>query len=308
MKKKYIVIIVLLIVGMMLVSSSAYIINEDQVAVIKQFGQIKTTVINTKDYDLVKQNLLDNDKEDVNIIREKGLHFKIPFVQNVEKYDAKYLTYKSLTEKINTKDSRFIDIQMYAQYRIIDPVKFNESVINESGANYVMDQRLYPVVIQSGNRLLFNEFFESQILESHITAKLDELNKQLLEDFGLYVTDVGVNRKTFPKDNIASIESKMSKQIEKESEKLIAEGDSEYQKAKATTDRQRKELISSAIEKAAITKAEADAEAIKIYQESLKKDLEFYKFIQRMEIYKNLKDTTIFLDKNNDLLEYVNGY
>jgi membrane protease subunit HflC len=100
----------------------------------------------------------------------------------------------------------------------------------------------------------------------------------------------------------------MSKQIEKESEKLIAEGDSAYQKAKATTDRQRKELIASAIEKAAITKAEADAEAIKIYQQSLNKDLEFYKFIQRMNIYKNLKDTTIFLDKNNDLLEYINGY
>ncbi|QUH30964.1 SPFH domain-containing protein [Vallitalea guaymasensis] len=308
MKKRHIAIIILLVVGVILLSSSTYIINEDQVAVIKQFGLIKTTIINTKDYDLVKQNLIDNNKEDVKIIREKGLHFKIPFIQNVEKYDSKYLTYKSRTEKINTKDSRFLDIQMYAQYRIIDPVKFNESVISESGANYVMDQRLYPVVIQSGNRLVFNEFFQSEILESHITEKLDELNKKLMEDFGLYVTDVGVNRRTFPTDNIASIESKMSKQIEKESEKLIAEGDSAYQKAKATTDRQRKELIASAIEKAAVTKAEADAEAIKIYQESLNKDLEFYKFIQRMDIYKNLKDTTIFLDKNNDLLEYVNGY
>lgn len=308
MKKKHIIGIIVLIVGIVLISSSTYIINEDQVAVVKQFGKVKTAIINAKDYEKVNQNLIDDDKTDVKIIKEKGLHFKIPFVQNVKKYDAKYLTYTSLTEKINTKDSRFIDIQMYAQYRIIDPVKYNESIVDESGANLIMDQRLYPVVIQSGNGLSFNEFFQSQIFESHITSRLEKLNGNLIRDFGLYVTDVGVNRKTFPKDNIASIESKMSKQIEKESEKLIAEGDSAYQKAKATTDRQRKELIASAVEEAAVTKAEGDAEAMKIYQESLKKDLEFYKFIQRMNIYKDLKDTTIFLDKDNDLLDYVNGY
>ncbi|MCT4543112.1 MAG: SPFH domain-containing protein [Vallitalea sp.] len=308
MKKKSIIILALVFLGLILISSSAYIIREDEIALVKQFGKIKRVIINTQDYDKVKNNFEVNGNTNVKIKREKGLHFKAPFFETIERYDSKYLTYTSRTEKTNTKDGRSIDIQMYAQYRIVDPVKFNEAVISEHGANSVMDKNLYPVVIQSANTLIFDEFFQSQILESHITEKLDELNKKLLVEFGIFVTDVGVNRKTFPAENVASIEGKMSKQIEKESEKLIAEGDSAYQKAKATTDRQRKELIASAIEKAAITKAEADAEAIKIYQQSLNKDLEFYKFIQRMNIYKNLKDTTIFLDKNNDLLEYINGY
>lgn len=308
MKKKYIVALVIVALGIILISSSAYIINEDQVAVIKQLGEIKSTIINSKDYDKVEQNLEDNKKSEIKIVNNKGLHFKIPFLQKVEKYDAKNLTYTSRPEKINTKDSRFIDIQMYAQFRIMDPVKFNESVIDENRANSIMDQRLYPVVIQSGNKLVFNEFFESEILESYITKELDELNPKLLREFGIYVTDVGVHRRTFPTDNIESIESKMTMQIEKESEKLIAEGDSSYKIAKANTDRQKREIVAKATETAAVTKAEGDAEAIKIYKESLNKDLEFYKFIQRMDVYKNLNDTTIFLDKNNDLLDYINGY
>lgn len=308
MKKSRIVlgIILVLIVGFF--ASGTYIISEDEVGVVKAFGKITKVIVNTKDIEKVQANLKIQDREDIIIIGDKGLHFKIPFVENVQKYDSKYLTYMSKKETINTKDKRSLDIQMYAQYRIVDSVRFNLSVVEERRANSVMDQRLYPVVIHSANTLNFNEFFEKDMLEKLITEKLEEVNKELISEFGIYVTDVGINRKTFPGSNISSIETKMSKQIEKESEKLIAEGDSAYQKEKAKTDRKRKEILANAIEQAAITKAKADADAVKIYQESLKKDLEFYKFIQRMDIYKNLKDTTIFLDKNNDLLEYINGY
>ena len=96
--------------------------------------------------------------------------------------------------------------------------------------------------------MTFDEFFEANKLETLIYEKLEELNKQLLNEFGIYVTDIGLNRKNFPFDNIDSIENKMSKQIEKESEKLIAEGNSAYDKAKAKTDRQRKELLAEAVE------------------------------------------------------------
>ncbi|QUI23952.1 hypothetical protein HZI73_17360 [Vallitalea pronyensis] len=308
MKKKHIVMLVVLFLAIIGISSSAYIIYEDEVAVVKQLGKIKTVIINSSDKTDVAENLKLNKNDSVTIEASKGLHFKIPLFQEVIKYDAKYLTYKSRQEKINTKDNRSLDIQMYAQYRIIDPAKFNQAVIAVSRANPIMDKRLYPVVIQSANQLVFNDFFQNEVLEQHIDEKLQGLNTQLLKDFGIYVTDVGVNRKTFPQDNVPSIEAKMSKQIEKESEKYIAEGDSAYQKAKASTDRQRKEIIATAVEVAALTKAEADAEAIKIYQESLKKDLSFYKFIQRMNIYTDMRDTTIFLDKDNDLLEYINGY
>ena len=119
--------------------------------------------------------------------------------------------------------------------------------------------------------------------------------------------DIGIYRKNFPQANIASIEEKMIQEIQKESEKLRAEGDSMLLQRKAETDRIKEETIATAVEEAAIIRAEADAEAARIYEEALKMDVEFYRFIQRMETYKNLKDTTVFLDQSNDFIQYINN-
>ncbi len=306
--KKSIIAIITVVVLVILFNLCTYVVYEDEVAIVRHFGRISTVIINLEDRDKVNKNLLDSNMKDVAILDSKGLKLKIPFVQSVTKFDGKYLTYSSVEETINTKDRRELDIQMYAQYRIVDPAKFAMVVGSSSEANITMDNRVYPVIIQSANSLEFNEFFQPGLLEEKIVEKLDELNNQLVSEFGLFVTDVGINRKKFPQINVASIESKMSKQIEKESEKLKAEGDSEYQKALALTDRQKKEIIAKAVEESAKIKAAADAESLKIYQESLKKDLDFYRFIQRMDIYKNLKDTTIFMDSNNDILDLLNAY
>jgi membrane protease subunit HflC len=306
--KKSIIVGMLIFIGVILLSSSLYIVNEDEVAVVKVFSNMIAVVVENQDVNTVSKNLKNNKLEDIKIINEKGLHFKIPFIQTVEKYSSKYFTYTSNEELINTKDGRRIDIQMYAQYRVIDPVQFKMAVGNISNANRRLDDTVYPVVIQSANNLVFNEFFYKSKLEEMIKEKLTTLNDELVSSFGIYVSDVGINRKNFPPANIESIEKKMTMQIEKESEKLKAEGDSQYLKKKASTDRKKAELVSKAVEEAAVIKAQADAEAIKIYQDALNKDLNFYKFIKTMEIYKNLKDKTIFLDKNNDIFELVNGY
>ena len=100
----------------------------------------------------------------------------------------------------------------------------------------------------------------------------------------------------------------MTQEIQKESEKLRAEGDSLLAKSKAETDRIKEETVAAAVEEAAIIRAEADAQVARIYEESLKLDLEFYSFIQRMETYKNLKNTTVFMDQSNDFIGYINKH
>jgi len=308
--KKYtgITLGVITFIALIVLSNSMYIVYEDEVAVVKAFGKMVSVVVSPLDEPIVANNLeLDNNK-DIKIITEKGLHFKIPFINSVEKYTAKYLTYTSEQPLINTKDERRIVIQMYAQFRIIDPVVYKKAVGSISKANKTMDDRVYKTVINSANTLEFNEFFYQNTLEDLLFSKQEDLNAQLVEKYGLYVSDIGINRKSFPESNITNIEEKMAKEIEKDSEKLIAEGDSEYIQAQAVTDRQRTEIVSKAVEEAAIIKAAADAEAIKIYQESLQKDLSFYQFITRMEIYKNVKDTTIFLDGDNAIFDLLDGY
>jgi membrane protease subunit HflC len=246
--------------------------------------------------------------DDIKIVITKGLQFKIPFIQTVTVYTAKNLTYKSRTEVIKTKDNKNIEIAMYAQYRIVDPLKFLKKITTYENIRAKMDTRVYPVVVNSANSLVFQEFFELKLLADLVDEKRKELNEVLIDEYGFMITDIGINNKSFLQSNIPGIEQKMAMQIEKESEKTKSEGDSDYVKAIAAADRERVQIVSEAKVKAAEIKAEADAAALVIYQEALQKDLEFYKFIQRMDIYKNLTDTTVFLDKDNALISPINGY
>lgn len=299
---------IIVFIGLIVLSNSIYIVYEDEVAVVKAFGKMVSVVVSPLDEDVIARNLELNDNQEIQIISEKGLHFKVPFINSVEKYSAKYLTYTSEQPLINTKDERRIVIQMYAQYRIIDPVVYKKAVGTASSAQSVMDNRVYKTVINAANTLEFNEFFYQNTFEDLLVSKQDALNEELVRDFGLYVSDIGINRKSFPESNITNIEEKMAKEIEKDSEKLIAEGDSEYLQAQAITDRQKAVIVSAAVEEAAIIKAGADAEAIRIYQNSLQKDLDFYQFITRMEIYKTVSGSTVFLDGDNAIFDLLDGY
>ncbi|NLM13014.1 MAG: hypothetical protein GX209_04635 [Epulopiscium sp.] len=306
--KKWILVVVICFIALAGLNMTAYTVAEDEVAVVKTMGKIVKVIIdNPNDIEQVKKDLMDKGYN-VEVISQKGLHFKLPFIQTINKYSSKYLTYTSVKETINTFDSRKIDVQMYAQYRIINPALFNMTLGSNSKLNTLMDDRVYPVVVQTANMLTFNDFFDRAKITAAIDSKKNSLNSELISAYGIYVTDIGIHRKNFPLNNISSIEEKMSMEIQKESEKLMAEGDSEYQMAKSETDRIKKEIVAKAVEESSKIKAEADAEALRIYQESLKKDLEFYRFIQRMNTYKDLKDTTIFMDKDNDILAYLNGY
>jgi len=285
-----------------------FTVPEDRIAVVKQFGKIvKVVVNNEEDIEVVKSDLKLKNLTPT-ISANKGLHFKLPFIQDITLYSSKLLTYTSTSEEINTFDRRKIDIQMYAQYRIINPAQFDMSIKTTAKLNKMIDDNIYTVVIQSANMLKFDDFFNKQKIRESIVAKKDQLNKELPIKFGVYVMDIGIHRKNFPVANMESIENKMSMEIQKDSEKLMAEGDSEYNQSKSETDRVKKETIAKAVEEAANIKAEGDTQALIIYEKALTKDLEFYKFMKRMELYKEIKDTTIFMDSDSNILKYVQGY
>lgn len=299
-----IIVVLLLIV----LSNSVYIVKEDEVAVVKSLSKITAVVVAQTDVEKLEGNLLLNGDLDIKIISEKGLHFKIPFVDSVTKYTSKYLTYLSPEKLINTKDGRLVEIQIYAQYRIADPIIFMNKIGNASAANSRMNEIVIKTVINEANTMEFNEFFFQTTLEDKLQSRQADLNDSLLTEYGIYVSDIGINNKSFPDSNISNIEEKMAKEIEKDSEKLIAEGDAIYVEEAAKTDRMKSETIATAVEEAAIIMADADAQALRIYQEALQKDLEFYQFTQRMKIYKELEGVTIFLNADNDIFDYIDGY
>lgn len=309
MKKSKFILIILGVLVLFVLKSSYYVVYEDEVAVIETFGKLTNAIVNVEDLAKVNDNLVENKYSDISVSTQKGLHFKLPLVQHVKKFSSKYMTYLSNEELINTLDNRRIQIQTYAQYKVADPVSFTIAVGGNFNLAYKrMDEYVYKTVINTANQLSFNEFFYKETVENLLNEKLVQLNARLVTDFGIYISDIGVNRKTFPANNVATIEQKMSKEIEKESEKLTAEGDSEYMQAQSVADREYAEIVAKAMQEAAEIRATADAEALKVYQESLNKDLEFYRFIKRMDLYKDMTDTTIFLDEDNEILKYIKGY
>lgn len=284
-----------------------YTVAEDEVALIKRWGKVQKVIVNSADMEEVKASLASKGYN-VAVSDQKGLNFRIPFADDVTIYRSKYLTYISVKDTVNTADRKKIDINMYAQYRIVNPLLVNMRNYGKSDLNKLMDDRVYPVVIQTANTLRFDEFFDKGRTESVLKLRTEQLSKELLNEYGVEVADIAIHRRNFPSANIQAIQNKMIEEIRKDSEKLKAEGQSQYDKDVSEAERQKKEIIAKAIEDAANIKAEADKEAIKIYEESLKKDIEFYRFIQRINTYKDMKDTTIFIDKDNDFMDYLNGY
>ncbi|MCT4662532.1 MAG: SPFH domain-containing protein [Tissierellales bacterium] len=291
-------------------SMFTFIIEEDEVAVKKRLGKITDAYIDSpSDLDKVSSDLEKRNYGSINVSADKGLHFKVPFIDTVTKYSSKYITYISTTETINTKDKRKIDIQMFAQYKVLNPVFVNVTFAGRtSTVKSLVDDRVPPLIVQAGNSLNFPDFFKTDIVGPLISEKRDILNDELSLNYGIYVADLGIHRKNFPTSNIASIEDKMTEEILKQSEQLIAVGESEYKKSVAETDRFKAEKVAKARQEAAQIKADADKDALEIYQNSLSKDIAFYEFIKRMETYRNIKDTTIFLDSSNDFLKNINGY
>lgn len=304
--KRLIITVIVAFVALILLSASLYTVNEDETAVINRLGRVDRVIVNPMDSDIVRQGLQAKGIS-ASISTAKGLNFKIPFIETVQKYSSKYRTYQSESATINTFDSRRIDLSIYAQYKVANPALFSMTIGYINNAGSIMDDRVYPAVIQTANTLAFNEFFNKEKVTSALDERKNELNQVLTAQFGLYIVDIGIYRKNFPQANIAAIEQKMTQEIQKESEKLMAEGDSLLRQSKAETDRLKKETLAKAVEEAAIIKAEADAEAMQINEEALKVDVEFYRFINRMESYKNLKNTTVFMDNSNDFINYLNN-
>lgn len=304
--KRLIILGITAVIALIIISASAYTVQEDEVAVVYRLGKVDRVIVNPIDSEIVKVGF---DAKDItaSIKMKKGLNIKIPFIESVQTYSSKYLTYTSESATINTFDSRRIDLSIFAQYKVVNPALFNMTIGAINSAGSLMDDRVYPAVIQTANTLGFNEFFDREKVTAALGLKQKELNDILTTQFGLYIVDIGIFRKNFPQANIASIEEKMTQEIQKESEKLMAEGDSLLSQSKAETDRIRKETVAKAVEESAIIKAGADAEATRINEEALKVDIEFYRFINRMESYKNLKDTTVFLDQSNDFVNYINN-
>lgn len=299
---------VVILIGILL-SNSFYIVKEDEVATVRELGEIKKIVVDATNVEAKLQNERDPRFKDVVVDTTKGLKFKIPFITTVEKDTSKIITYISNTAKINTQDKIKYEINMYAQWKIIHPGVFRTSLGTVTRANSKIDEITYAVVIEKINSLMSLQFLANkETLESVLATAKDELNVNLASQ-GIMLVDIDIYRTILPPSNIESTYKKMVAEREAIAQQIRSEGLEIYQNTVADTDRNVAQIKANAIEESETIRGEADATALEVYASGFTKDPEFYEFWRTMNSYEKTidADTVLYLDKNNAYLNFFSN-
>jgi membrane protease subunit HflC len=233
-----------------------------------------------------------------------GLHFKLPFVQNVILFDARVLEYDAPAAEIITQDKKNMVVDNYSRWKIEDPLKFYRTVRNIPGGLARIDDIVYSQMREALGRYTMTEIVA--IERSNIMDQVAEKSNLQLSEFGIHVTDVRIKRTDLPKENQMAIYGRMKAERERQAKQYRSEGREEAAKITTMADRERTIILADAKRAAETARGEGEAEATRIYALALAQDPEFYEFVRTMDAYKKTmkNDTRFVLTPESDFFKY----
>lgn len=246
--------------------------------------------------------------EPVRVIKDPGLHFKIPVLETVAFFDKRLLSVELSALEVTLGDKRRIVVDAFGRYRITDPLKFYQSVGSESGVL----TRLNPVVLGSLSSVLGNETLSMLLSDSRVVAMnkiRDEVNNAV-KGFGIDIIDVRIRKTDLPFQNSEAICKRMISEREREARELRAKGVEMSKVIKSTADKENAIAIAEANRKVAVMIAEGELEANKIYAEAFSKDKEFFEFFQSLEAYEAAfkeNNTTFVVSPKSEFFKAMKG-
>lgn len=309
MKTKALIIPVAII--LIALFSTAYVVDETEQVILTQFGK---AIGEAK--------------------KEPGLYFKIPMVQQANYFPKNLLEWDGDPGQIPTLDKTFIWVDTFARWKIVDPLKFFQTVTNMTGALGRLDDIIdsavrnfvtsYPLIetVRMTNREL--DTFEIGVDEIKEKSRLGDVTlgrrkivkgildqaQPKLEKFGIELVDVKFKLLIYVEEVQKSVFGRMIAERKQIAEKFRSEGKGEARKIEGDMEKELKQITSEAYRKAQEVKGKADAEATLIYAKSFGRDPEFYSFLKTLDIYKETmdKESTLVLSTNSDFLKYFKGY
>ena len=302
------VIFVIIIAALFVCVDGLYVVNEAEQAIVTQFGK------------------------PVGDVSEPGLHFKLPFVQKVSRFEKRILKWDGDPNQIPTKDKRFIWIDTTARWRIKNPLLFYTTVATERGAMSRLDDIIDSVVRDAvSGRLLVElvrgsdyqaqegsgeERFE---VEGVVVAKenlvgREEIMAGILDkarantpDYGIELLDVQIKRINYVEQVRTRVYERMINERKKVAAQYRSEGEGEKADVLGQMERELKEISSEAYRKVLEVRGGADAEAAAIYAEAYNQDKEFYTFLRTLESYKKSiqKNGRLVISTDSDYYRYL---
>jgi len=235
-----------------------------------------------------------------------GLHFKVPFIQQVMTFEKRILVYDASPTEILTKDKKNLVVDNYTKWAITNPLRFYTTVRNENGAQARLDDIVY-----AGLRVELGQHNLSDIVSETRDAlmmKVTEKSAKRAEDYGIRVVDVRIKRADLPEQNEKHVFGRMKAERERQAKQYRSEGEEESKKITAKADMERTIILAEAYKISEKLKGEGDAKSIKIYAEAYKKDIEFYGFIRSLEAYGKAleKDTKLVINLDAPFFKYMN--
>lgn len=250
------VVIVILVAG-----ASLFTVSQTQQVLITQFGQ------------------------PVRVIKDAGLHAKVPFVQTVLDFDNRLLDFNTAGEEVILADQRRLNVDSFTRYRITDPLRFFQAAgPSEEGIR----GRLNSVVTSSLRRVLGNETLLN-VLSADRNRIMGLIKTQVSEEmrsFGIAIEDVRIRRADLPDENTQAILARMKSERERVASQLRAEGAEASAKIRADAERDRTVLLAEARSSADKLRGEGEEQAIDIYATASKVDPAFFITYRTLQAYR----------------------
>lgn len=283
MKPKIIALIFIVMVAAIILSGSVFTVDETKQVIVTQLGKYVRTVT------------------------EPGMDFKIPFLQSLNRFEKRVLEYDAAAAKVITSDKKHLVIDNYARWRIIDPLKFYQTVRNEHGAQGRLDDIVFSEIREEMARHTLTEIVS--VNREAIMEKVHQQCNRKAKEYGIEIIDVRIKRADLPQEVAHSVYARMRAERQRIAKKYRSEGEEEAVKIRATTDKEKTILLAEAYRQAQKLKGEGDAAAIKIYADAFERDPEFYSFVGTLEAYKKAlrKDTTLVLPSDSEFFEYLSS-
>lgn len=233
-----------------------------------------------------------------------GLHFKLPFVQNVIYFDSRVLEYDAPAAEIITKDKKNMVVDNYSRWRIVNPLQFYRTVRNIQGGMARIDDIVYSQLREALGRYLLTEIVATE--RSTIMDEVSTKANVLLKDYGIQIIDVRIKRTDLPQENQMAIYGRMQAERERQAKQYRSEGREEAAKITTAADRERTVMLAEAQREAETARGEGEAVATGIYAKALEQDPEFYAFVRTMDAYKKSVqgETRLILSPESEFFRY----
>ena len=262
-------------------SSALFIVNETQQALVIQFGEPKRTV------------------------NQPGLKFKLPFIQDVIFFEKRVLSFiPDEGEEAILKDQKRLKVDTYARFKIIDPLRFYQSVRNEIEARKQLDTIVDSALREELGLRGLKEILSEQ--RNLITKNIRDQVNIKARTLGMEIIDIQIRRADYPEVTSQAIFARMISERERIAREFRATGEEEAQKIRASAEKQRVVTVAEGARKSQEIRGAGDAEAIRIYAESFGQDPEFFSFYRSMEAYKKSfnQDDTMVINPTGDFFKF----